>query len=65
MFLSGIGRENLVKIPVDKSCRMDVDELGRSLKECLENRVPVIGVTVVYGTTQEGAVDNLEQVKHK
>ena len=26
-------------------------------------RIPVIGVTVVFGTTQEGAVDDLRQVQ--
>ena len=63
MFLLGIGRNNLVKVPLDKSCRMDVAELEKMLEHCLENRIPVIGVTVVFGTTQEGAVDNLDQVK--
>ena len=41
---------------------MDVAELEKMLEHCLENRIPVIGVTVVFGTTQEGAVDNLDQV---
>ena len=58
----GIGRDNLIKIPVDRNCRMRMDLLRSALEECLERRRAVIGVTVVYGTTQEGAVDDMEQV---
>ena len=99
----GIGRNNLVKVPVDINCRMDTEFLAARLQECLENRWPVIGthpqhwwlvgilanltlwkhlacalicsssqplmfwilatgVTVVFGTTQEGAVDDLAEV---
>ena len=29
------------------------------VQECLEDKVPVIGVTAVFGTTQEGSVDDL------
>ena len=58
----GIGRRNLIKIPVDINCRLDTDVLRRELELCLEKRIPVIGVTVVLGTTQEGAVDDLKTV---
>ena len=58
----GIGRRNLIKVPVDRNCRMDPDVLTQELEKCLENRWPVIGVTVVFGTTQEGAVDDLEKI---
>ena len=58
----GIGRRNLIKIPVDINCRLDTEVLRRELELCLEKRIPVIGVTVVLGTTQEGAVDDLKTV---
>ena len=58
----GIGRENMFKIPVDRNCRMRTDLLREKLEECLEQKRPVIGITVVYGTTQEGAVDDMEEV---
>ena len=58
----GIGRRNLIKVPVDRNCRMDTNVLTTELERCLENRWPVIGVTVVFGTTQEGAVDDLEKI---
>ena len=52
----------MLKIPVDRNCRMRTDLLRRELEQCLERRRPVIGVTVVYGTTQEGAVDDMEKI---
>ena len=55
----GLGRNNLVKVPVDQNSRMDLDKLTQELQECLEKKIPVIGVTVVFGSTQEGAVDDL------
>ena len=33
-----------------------------SFKDCVRNKIPVIGVTAVFGTTQEGAVDNLWEI---
>jgi len=58
----GIGRRNLIKVPVDRNCRMDTEVLVKELQKCLENKWPVIGVTVVFGTTQEGAVDDLQRI---
>ena len=48
----GFGRSNLEKVPVDEFCRMNTDELRKKLEYCLEKRIPVVGVTAVFGTTQ-------------
>ena len=58
----GLGRHNLELVSVDKFCRMNLEELKEKLEKCLEQRTPVLGVTVVFGTTQEGAVDNLKSI---
>ena len=58
----GLGRRSLVKVPVDRFCRMDVEKLEEMLQEALDKRVPVVGVTAVFGTTQEGAVDELDKI---
>jgi len=58
----GLGRHNLVKVPVDHNCRMDLSKLSEELEECLTKKIPVIGVTVVFGSTQEGAVDDLHKL---
>ena len=57
-----LGRNNLKKISVDEFCRMDLNELREGLQECLDKKKPVVGVTAVFGTTQEGAVDDLEGI---
>jgi glutamate/tyrosine decarboxylase-like PLP-dependent enzyme len=58
----GVGGNNLRSIPLDKSGRMDTVELKNKLQECNEKREPVIGVTAVFGTTEEGNVDSLENI---
>ena len=58
----GIGRENMIKIKMDENCRMNTEVLRKELEKCLHQRRPVIGVTVVFGSTQEGAVDDMEAV---
>lgn len=56
----GHGRNSMVKVSVDIFCRMDLEELKRGLENCLAKKIPVVGVVAVFGTTQEGAVDNLD-----
>ena len=56
----GHGRNSMVKVSVDIFCRMDLEELKRDLENCLSKKIPVVGVVAVFGTTQEGAVDNLD-----
>ena len=58
----GIGRDNMLKIQVDENCRMNMDILRAQLEQSLKERRPVIGVTVVFGSTQEGAVDDMEKM---
>jgi len=58
----GLGRNKMQKISVDENCRMNTAELEKALEECLQKKIPVMGVTVVFGTTQEGAVDELDKI---
>ena len=58
----GIGQDNMLKIQVDENCRMNMDILRAQLEQSLKERRPVIGVTVVFGSTQEGAVDDMEKM---
>ena len=48
----GFGRSNLEKVSVDKFCTINTEELREKLKFCLKKRIPVVGVTAVFGTTQ-------------
>jgi glutamate/tyrosine decarboxylase-like PLP-dependent enzyme len=58
----GVGGNNLRAIPLDKYGRMDTDVLKNELAACRENFEPVISVTAVFGTTEEGNVDPLKEI---
>ena len=49
--LLGLGSSNLISIPVDLDARMDMDQLREALDRCLDNKVPVIQVVAVAGST--------------
>ncbi len=60
--LLGLGRNSVVKVPIDLDARMDAAALETTLLECLKARRPVLAVVAVVGSTQEGAVDPLEEI---
>jgi len=58
----GIGANQLIYIPVDSQFRMDPDALWETLKDLHARNVPVLACISVCGTTEESAVDRLDQV---
>lgn len=58
----GIGSNQLVFIPLDGSYRMDPEALWRQLRELARRRQPVQALVSVCGTTEESAVDRLDEV---
>lgn len=62
--LLGIGRNNLVRIPVDSEFRMRVDCLGDAIHQLKRSGRHVIAVVPTIGTTEEGAIDPMDQVCH-
>ncbi len=60
--LLGLGSSNLISIPVDLDARMDIAQLREALDRCLGNKVPVIQVVAVAGSTEESAVDPLADI---
>lgn len=58
----GLGSDNLRDVSVDLDGRQDLGELRVILDECLGRRRPVIAVVAVMGTTEESAVDPLEDI---
>lgn len=59
----GIGSKNLIEIPVDDNFRMSIDSLKEAIDECIENKIPIMGVVAVAGTTEEGAVDKVNEIQ--
>lgn len=60
--LLGIGQNNVLSVELDSRARMSVDDLERSLRMCLERRIPVLAVVAVIGSTEESAVDPLDEI---
>jgi len=57
--LLGIGVDNLIRIPVDKSYRMDLAALQRTIDDLVAQHIPILALVGVVGTTEEGAVDDI------
>ncbi|KAI5888048.1 PLP-dependent transferase [Schizophyllum commune H4-8] len=60
--LVGIGSENCVRIPVDFDARVKIDALRALLQARLDEKQAVYGVVAVIGSTEEGAVDPLDDI---
>lgn len=58
----GVGTNNIIQIPVDAHYRMDVEQLKRAIDETVAQQIPVLGVVCVVGTTEEGAIDNVDKI---
>jgi glutamate/tyrosine decarboxylase-like PLP-dependent enzyme len=55
--LLGYGRRNLLSVRVDAGFRMDPEDYGRRLQQCLEEKRPVLQSVFLLGTTEFGSVD--------
>jgi glutamate/tyrosine decarboxylase-like PLP-dependent enzyme len=58
----GIGSNQLVHVPVDTRFRMDPDALWERVRALASRRQPILACVSVCGTTEESAVDRLDQV---
>jgi glutamate/tyrosine decarboxylase-like PLP-dependent enzyme len=58
----GIGSNQLVYVPLDPNFRMNPDALWERLSELARHRQPILACVSVCGTTEESAVDRLDQV---
>ncbi|HET7552798.1 MAG TPA: pyridoxal-dependent decarboxylase [Gemmatimonadaceae bacterium] len=58
----GIGSNQLVFVPVDGHYRMDPDALWRTVRELTERRTPIMACVSVCGSTEESAIDRLDEV---
>jgi glutamate/tyrosine decarboxylase-like PLP-dependent enzyme len=58
----GIGSNQLVHIPLDTHYRMDPDALWDRVRELVRHRQPILACVSVCGSTEESAVDRLDQV---
>lgn len=59
--ITGIGEDNLVVLPVDNHYRVDIDKLEEIIQENIDNKIPILGVVAVVGSTEEGAIDRVDK----
>jgi glutamate/tyrosine decarboxylase-like PLP-dependent enzyme len=58
----GLGKQQIEMIPVNSQFRMDVGALRERLLRCAGERIPVIALVSVLGSTEEGAVDQIHRI---
>lgn len=60
--ISGVGLDQMVAIPVGTNYRMDVEVLEKTIRQLTAEKTPILGVVAVVGTTEEGAVDEVDKI---
>ena len=58
----GVGSNQLVFVPVGAECRMDPEALWRQIESLTRQRIPIMACVSTCGTTEEGAVDDLQRI---
>ena len=58
----GVGANQLVLLPVDAHCRTDTGAMWDSIVELEAEKIPIMACVSVCGTTEEGAVDSLDEI---
>ena len=58
----GIGTNDIIQIAVDDHYRMDINKLKQAIDETIASEIPILGVVCVVGTTEEGAIDQVDQI---
>ncbi|RMB60521.1 decarboxylase [Dokdonia sinensis] len=60
--IAGVGSANMISVKVDNRARMDITHLEELLENCLNQKIPLLNVVVIIGSTEESAVDPLKEV---
>jgi glutamate/tyrosine decarboxylase-like PLP-dependent enzyme len=58
----GIGANNMWSIQVDLNARMNVQDLRLALDRCVREKIPLMNVVAIIGTTEESSVDPLKDI---
>jgi len=58
----GIGKNNVIRVDVDRSYRVDVRDLRRQIERATQHGLYPLGVIAIAGTTEEGAVDPIHEI---
>lgn len=58
----GIGLDQVEAIDVDSEYRMDITKLEQRIRELAAEKIPVLGVVGVVGSTEEGQIDHIDKI---
>lgn len=58
----GIGRANLISIPVDENSKIDIQLLRKKCAELTRNKIGIVAIVGIAGTTETGSVDPLDMM---
>ncbi len=62
MDILGIGTENLINIKVKDNYRMDIEDLKNTIEKLTVQKIPILAVVGVVGSTEEGAIDEIHEI---
>jgi glutamate/tyrosine decarboxylase-like PLP-dependent enzyme len=60
--LLGLGKADLLKVPLNEQYRMNIGEMKRKVHHCHEENECVLAVVGVHGSTEEGSVDDFSAI---
>lgn len=58
----GIGLDQVIPVSVNDKYRMDIHELEKTIRKLADEHIPILGVVGVVGSTEEGAVDEIDRI---
>lgn len=58
----GVGLDQMVPVPLDNDFRMDIHSLETIVRDLAAQGIPILGVVGVAGSTEEGAVDQIDKI---
>jgi tyrosine decarboxylase len=58
----GIGLDQVVQVPLNNKYRMDVVALENVIRDFAKKEIPILGVVAVVGSTEEGAIDEVDKI---
>jgi aspartate 1-decarboxylase len=62
MDILGLGRDNLIAVPTDGNCRMNIRDLQRTLDHLTRENMAILAIVGIAGTTETGHVDPLKEI---
>lgn len=60
--LMGISTKSLMRVPVDSNNRVNVQALRKAVADCRQQKLHIIAIVGIAGTTDSGSVDPLEEI---